>query len=169
MRRFTVMGFTEAELGFVVAALFAAIAVATLNDRDASEGVADGVTNQLEQTQKELKQVREDLERARAELADLSSRKDKRSTKVPQCWEKGEQREPIGEVVVIGASQYLLEGESVAVDGVLNHFSASIARSKERSCRFILVVRPNAGVDAVDHSRAVLPLRGYFDVSERPR
>ena len=30
MRRFTVMGFTEAELGFVIAAVFAALAVSGL-------------------------------------------------------------------------------------------------------------------------------------------
>lgn len=35
MRRFAVMGFTEAELGFIVAALFAAVAVTSLRERDA--------------------------------------------------------------------------------------------------------------------------------------
>jgi len=33
MRRFTVMGFTEAELGFVIAAVFAALSVSVIKDR----------------------------------------------------------------------------------------------------------------------------------------
>jgi hypothetical protein len=176
MRRFTVMGFTEAELGFVVAALFAAIAVATLNDRDASAGGVnvvvkerDELKRQLDRTRTELEKVRAELERVRAELEKVLVIEGKRSTKAPQCWEKGEPREPLGEVVVLGENQYLLGAESVAVDGILNHFSASIARAKELDCRFVLIVRPSAGVDAVDHSRAVWPLRGYFDVSDRPR
>ena len=38
------MGFTEAELGFVLAALFIAVAIAAINERDAS---ASSVAEQL--------------------------------------------------------------------------------------------------------------------------
>ena len=39
-RRFTVMGFTEAELGFVLAAVFAVLSVASLSTQQSTESLA---------------------------------------------------------------------------------------------------------------------------------
>jgi hypothetical protein len=119
MRRFTVMGFTEAELGFVVAALFAAIAFATLKDRDASASHVDAARDAAIERDSVIAALEALRERTDAEIASLRGvlgELEKRSTKVPQCWEKGEPREPIGEVAVLGANRYEVQGDGVGAN-----------------------------------------------------
>jgi multidrug efflux pump subunit AcrA (membrane-fusion protein) len=186
MRRFTVMGFTEAELGFVIAALFAAIAVASLNDRDAQASGArqlqdvvidrDAAKTELEHHRKttaaEIARLQSALESSQAELERLrsdGSAGDKRSTKVPQCWEKGESRQTLAELVVRGENLYDLDGEELTIDGVRERLASSIARGESLGCRYVVRARPVAGVDATEHSTAVWRLRRHFDVDDRSR
>lgn len=169
MRRFTVMGFTEAELGFVIAAVFAAIAVVTLSDRDAyaaKSTIQAKAADERDDLRRQLEEQRMELERIKAERDALLK---KQSTKIPQCWEKGRQREPIGEVVIAGDNQYVLEGNLVGIDDVRTRFSSHIDDGLKLGCRYVLRAIPEQGVDAVSHSRAVLRLRPFFDVSDRPR
>lgn len=176
MRRFTVMGFTEAELGFVVAALFAAVAVATLNDRDvsASDGqkvrqILEETRAELERTKAELGKTRRELEQALIKLKKFQDEQEKRSTKMPQCWEKGRQRAPIGEVVVLGENSYELEGEVANIDRILERFSSSVSDGESLGCRYVLKAWPSADVNAVSHSKAVALLRRHFDVDDRSK
>jgi hypothetical protein len=166
MRRFAVMGFTEAELGFVMAALLATTAVAALRDRDAR---VNGVSQELDLLKAERDRLRDELQRTKAELertkAELERR---RSTKVPQCWEKGERREPIATLTVLGNNLYDLEGHALTINDILGRLAPHIARGAALGCRYVVRALPRPGVDAIDQSAAVWKLRRYFDVDDRP-
>ncbi len=166
MKRFTVMGFTEAEVGFVVAALFAAIAVASLNDSHGASQEIKELQSKLERTQQDLQRAKEALAKAEKELVGLRK---KESTKVPQCWEKGQPREPIADVTVVGDNQYEMLGMVVTIDGVAQMLAAKISLGSTLGCRFVLRARPIPGVDAIAQSTAVWRLRRFFDVDDRPR
>lgn len=169
MRRFTVMGFTEAELGFIVAAVFAVMAVVTLAERDAATIERIGAVDKTKQLQEELAELRQKIAEQEAELKKLRELTKGVSTKTPQCWEKGQQREAVGEVLVSSSDSYTLGTSTVDINGVRAHFGQFIDLGNRLGCRFVLRATPLPGVDAVAHARAVSALRRYFDVDDRPR
>ena len=163
MRRFTVLGFTEAELGFVLAALFAAVAVQAVESGKAkAAAVQDAavVVMQRDSIAREFKAFRDSVAKLPMQ---------KRSSKVPQCWEKGEQRDPIATLRVLGANRYELEGQELTIAGVRARLGAQIARSDSLKCRYVVRAVLTRGVDAVDQARAVWSLRTHFDVNDRPQ
>jgi hypothetical protein len=172
MRRFTVMGFTEAELGFVLAAVFAGIAVQMLNDRDANavdldnlRGAAIARDSLAAEFRRYRDSVRVEMDHLRQSLKVLNVQ----STKVPQCWERGEKAEPVADVLVLGANLFELGGETLPIDGVRERLKGYIERGTSLHCRYVVRARPTSGVDAVDQSDAVWKLRQHFDVNDRPR
>lgn len=171
MRRFTVMGFTEAELGFVLAALFAAMAVARVGDEDQRDATIEG----LQQAAVERDSIAGEYDRyrdsMRVVLANAQARieeAEKRSTKVPQCWEKGEQREPVAVLAVLGSDLFLLGDERLSLDGVRQRLAERLARADTLGCRFVVRAAPTGTVSSGDHTAAVWALRRYFDVDDRP-
>lgn len=166
MRRFTIMGFTEAELGFVLAALFIALAVAAVKERDANAADMVAHANVVDSLRSEIASLGDS---ARLLRDSISALEDKISTKVPQCWERGEQAQPIADLDVLGANRYALEGDTLTIDGVRLRLASFIERADALDCRFVVRARPTNGIDAVQQSAAVWQLRRYFDVNDRPR
>jgi hypothetical protein len=107
MRRFTVMGFTEAELGFVLAAVFAALSVSALNER--------ATPRDLAAENRKLTAERDSVARAFAAFRDSAK---KRSNKVPRCSEKGESPAPVAELRILGRNLYELQGERLPIADV---------------------------------------------------
>ena len=162
MRRFTVLGFTEAELGFVLAALFAAVAVQAVESGKAKAAAVQDATIvalQRDSIARKFKEFRDSVAKIPVQ---------KRSSKVPQCWEKGEPRAPIATLRVLGANRYELEGQETTIAGVRARLAAQIARSDSLKCRYVVRAQLTRGVDAVDQARAVWSLRTHFDVNDRP-
>lgn len=166
------MGFTEAELGFVLAALFIAVAISAIHEREASASsveeqlsATDSLRAQVETMRDTLANLRSSSIILRDSLAALEARI---STKVPQCWEKGEQRAAIADVAVLGANRFRMNGETVTIDGVRERLASFIAIADSLDCRFVVRARPTAGVDARQQSDAVWRLRRWFDVNDRP-
>jgi hypothetical protein len=173
MRRFTIMGFTEAELGFVLAALFIAVAIAAINEREASAVSVDEYVTAADSLRAEVEEMRDTLAHLRSSstilrdsLAVLEARI---STKVPQCWEKGQQQAPIADVAVLGANRFRMNGQTVTIDGIRERLASFIATADSLGCRFVVRARPTSGIDAVQQSAAVWQLRRYFDVNDRPQ
>lgn len=173
MRRFTIIGFTEAELGFVLAALFIAVAVTTIHERDASaanvveqQSVTDSLVAAAAAARDTVGQLRTQSALLGDSIVALEARI---STKVPQCWEKGEPAGAIAELDVLGANRFRLNGEALTIDGVRARLERFIARSDSLGCRYIVRARPTSGIDAVQQSAAVWELRRDFDVNDRPR
>lgn len=173
MRRFTIMGFTEAELGFVLAALFIAVAISAIHERDASAVGVEKQTQVADSMAAEVETMRDSLALLRSSFTLLSDSvqvlEDRISTKVPQCWEKGQQRESIADVAVLGANRFRMNGETVTMDGIRDRLATFIAIADSLDCRFVVRARPTSGIDAVQQSAAVWQLRRYFDVNDRPQ
>lgn len=163
MRRFTVLGFTEAELGFVLAALFAAVAAQAV----AADKVQESKAQDAAIVAAERDSIAREFEAFRDSVAKVPV--PKRSSKVPQCWEKGEQRDPIATLRVLGANLYEYEGRKMTIAGVRERFAAQIARSNSLKCRYVMRAQLTPGVDGVEQARAVWNLRTHFDVNDRPQ
>jgi hypothetical protein len=158
MRRFTVMGFTEAELGFVIAAVFAALSVSVISDRVPSPDLV--AENYRLATQ------RDSVARAFAAFKDSAR---KRSNKVPRCAEKGESAEPVADLRILGRDSYELAGQRLNSAGVARQLDSLVARSRTLECRYLVRTHATAGVDGPDHSAAVRRLWALFDIDERDR
>lgn len=170
------MGFTEAELGFVLAALFIAVAITAVHERDASAAAAqemrenvvnvDSLRAVAAAAHDSLGALRDSARVMRDSLAALEA---KISTKVPQCWERGESQAPIADITVLGANRFRMNGDVMSIDGVTGRLASFIARGDSLDCRYIVRARPTSGIDAVQQSAAVWRLRRYFDVNDRPQ
>lgn len=170
------MGFTEAELGFVLAALFIAVAITAIHERDvsaaAAEELRDNVVN-VDSLQSAAAAARDTVgelrDRETALRDSIAALNAKISTKVPQCWEKGETTTVIAELDVLGANRFRMNGATLNIDQVRDRLASFIARGDSLDCRYIVRARPTRGIDAVQQSDAVWRLRRYFDVNDRPR
>jgi hypothetical protein len=173
MRRFTIMGFTEAELGFVLAALFIALAVTAIDEQEASAEDVDRQEQIADSIAAEAAAMRDSVALLRRNFAVLRDSvqvlEDRISTKVPQCWEKGQPSAPIANVAVLGANRFEMNGETVTIDGIRDRLASFIAIADSLDCRFVVRARPTSGIDAVQQSAAVWQLRRYFDVNDRPQ
>jgi len=178
MRRFTVMGFTEAELGFVLAAVFAAVGVSTLQDYPVAavdKGKYDEAVRQRDSIAGAFDRFRDSTADALDRFRDSAAvalnrlRDSVRSTKTPQCWEKGEPRAPIAELRVVARDRYELKGERLSFREIRSRFAPQIARAEALKCRYLVRAHLTSGVDAVAQASAVWRLRAHFDVDDRPR
>jgi len=154
MRRFTVMGFTEAELGFVLAGLFAALAISERSEPDTREDTARAIA-QRDSVALEFKAFRDSVR--------------KRSNKTPRCTEKGEPPDPVAELKILGRDLYSLRGERLSSAKVFDRLSPQIARSKALECHYLVRTIATPGVDGPAHSAAVRRLWSRFDVDDRDR
>jgi len=178
MRKFTIMGFTEAELGFVLAAVFIVVAVGAIHDRDAAAAsVRDGMVVVAERDSlrvlhdsltAEIARIRTTESRVGLLRDSIAALEAKISTKVPQCWEKGESSAPVANVDVLAADRFRLNGEALTIGQVRERLAHFIARGDSLGCRYIVRARPVAGVDARVQADAVWRLRRWFDVNDRP-
>jgi len=158
MRRFTVMGFTEAELGFVLAAMFAALAVAAVEPQKPAQNLAaknDSLTKRVDSVTAAFAAYRDSVR--------------KKSNKTPRCSEKGESPDPIAELRIVGRDAYEVGGERLTYRDVESRFATQIAHSNELGCHYLVRTIATRGVDGPDHSAAVGKLWAHFDVSERQR
>jgi hypothetical protein len=140
---------------------------------DSLLAAANAARDSLRVAHDSLDTVRDTLIAARASelmLRDsLAVLEGKISTKVPQCWERGEPATPIADVAVLGADRYVMDGDTVGIDGVRRRLATFLERGEALGCRFIVRARPVPGIDAVQQSAAVWQLRRWFDVNDRPR
>jgi hypothetical protein len=158
MRRFTVMGFTEAELGFVLAGVFAALAASTTSDRQSAvtaHARSDSLTRRLDSVTAELTAFRDSVA--------------KKSNKTPRCSEKGESAAPIARLRVLGRDRYDFDGAVLSFRDVEARLAPEIARARALGCRYLVETVATPGVDGPEHSAAVSRLWSQFDVHERQR
>jgi hypothetical protein len=166
MARFTVLGFTEAELGFVLATLFVAISgYQIVEARSATDGAdearvqARSVQDSLSEARASLKLATDSLNMTRDELENLR-RLTSRLT--PYCSERGETDRPVARITVIDARTYRLDGASVQIAGVTSRLTRWLEISRAKGCRFGVEVIPTPGLAADDFMRAREPLSRLF-------
>src|SRR4051812_6761637 len=170
IRRFTVMGFTEAELGFVLAAVFAALAVSGLSSQPENLAAKnDSLAHRIDSVSRRADSVTRKMDSVSAAFASYRDSVRKRSNKTPRCSEKGEPPEAIAEVRILGRDRYELAGARMTFRELESQLAAQIARSNELRCHYLVRTIATAGVDSTEHSAAVAKLWSHFDVNERQR
>ena len=158
MRRFTVMGFTEAELGFVLAAVFAALAASALAPQQSAANLAaknDTLSKKYDSVSTAFAAYRDSVR--------------KKSNKTPRCTEKGEPADPIADIRILGRDTYDVGGERMTFRALETRLAPQIERSTTLGCHYLVRTIATRGVDGPDHSAAVVKLWARFDVSERQR
>ena len=156
--RSTVMGFTEAELGFVLAALFIAIAGSTLSrakaERDSRPVPTDttALVERVTSLHAEVQQLKDENTELRALTSQLT----------PPCDERGETRESVARVTVRTATTYMLNGREMPVDSVFARLQVWIDKSQAKRCRFYIDVLPARELRANDYVRATNRLARRF-------
>lgn len=158
-RRFTVMGFTEAELGFVLAAVFAALAASALTPLQSQQSAAT-----LAARNDTLSKKYDSVSTAFAAYRDSVRKK---SNKTPRCSEKGEPSDAIADVRILGRNAYEIRGERLTFRALETRLAPQIERSNSLGCHYLVRTIATPGVDSPDHSAAVVRLWARFDVSER--
>jgi hypothetical protein len=160
-RKFTVMGFTEAELGFVLAAFFAAVGVAYQVQREEA-------LTQLEQNEVTTKDAIAQRDSALHRLDSIRGLYEKtgKSNLTPVCTEKGEPDRSIAEITVLSADSYSLGGIEMTFGELLQQLQAQVTRQTRLGCRYHVRVVPIQGVDAPVYSQATRRLRSLFYVRE---
>lgn len=166
-RKFTVMGFTEAELGFILAAFFAAVAVAYQAERATAESEAHTSEAALAVAIAERDRARAQRDSIDALYSSLRDSIAKKSNLTPSCNEKGESSEAIAEISVLAVDRYLMEGDTVSFGEVKVRLANHIARQQQLGCRYFVRVVPVAGVDAPLYASAARRLRALFYVREQ--
>lgn len=162
MRRFTVLGFTEAELGFVLAATFAAFGVAySVPDQSAETALA-----KADSAYRSASKTRDSIAVMLQALRDSVRKK---SNLTPPCSEKGESRAPIAEFTIVGRDRYDVGNEVLSFAEVQARLAPAIEKSAALACKFHVIARARAGVDAPVHSAAMARLKTRFYVDERSR
>jgi hypothetical protein len=166
MARFTVLGFTEAELGFVLAALFVAVsgyqiveARGATDEAFQAANVTQAVQDSLLEARDGLSRVQDSLQVAREELENLR-RLTSRLT--PYCSERGETDQPVARITVLGSRSYRIDGADLPIAGVTARLAPWLEISRAKSCRFGVEVIPAAGLAAADFMRAREPLSRLF-------
>jgi hypothetical protein len=149
MARSSIMGFTEAELGFVLAAVFVALAGHEISERRVVTTSAVTVSDTLAKENKRLRATLDSLRRLSSKLT-------------PPCTERGEANASVARLFVTSASTYVLRGDTLSVTGVRDRLKAAIDRSAQLGCRYYVDVVPAARLSAQDLIRATRPLEGTF-------
>jgi hypothetical protein len=152
-RRFTVMGFTEAELGFALAAFFVAVGAGFLQQK-----------TDVEQRQ-QLVQIENDS--LRALIDSLEARLKLTSRLRPPCSERGESAEPIARLAIRDGGLYELDGDIIAFTEVKQRLASVIRRGERLRCNYRVEVVATQGVDAPVYSAATKRLREFFYLRER--
>ena len=161
-RKFTVMGFTEAELGFILAAFFAALGV----------GYQQESAKALEKASAAAAKLHAEIARgdsARAQLDTLRRRHEylldsigRKSNLTPRCAEKGEPDVPVAQITVLAADLYLTGGAEMTFADLKQRLSVQIRRQRELGCLYSVQILAVRGVDATAFSAATRQVRSVF-------
>jgi hypothetical protein len=166
MRRgkpFAVMGFTEAEFGFVLAATFAAFAYAIVVQ---ARGSAERHLASIEAQMDSLRKRNAELEKRFAALRDSVN---KTSNRTPYCDEKGEPPAPVAMLVAYGRDSVQTAQGILSVAQVLLQLDTVRQRGLRLGCRYTVALRPSARVGSPDYIRIRNRLRQRFNVIDPAR
>jgi hypothetical protein len=166
MARSTVLGFTEAELGFVLASLFVAVSGYQIVEARGANDSSAAAEQRVELAQDSLLDARETLDAARDSLTvareELENLRRLTSRLTPYCSERGETSQSVARIVVLGPSSYRLDGTQMGIAGVTDRLERWLDVSREKGCRFGVDVVPAPGLAADAFMRAREPLSRLF-------
>jgi hypothetical protein len=164
MGKFTVMGFTEAELGFVLAGTFVAV-VGLQIARTSSLRTANGSL----EIQLATEHMRNDsLRDVNARLQDSLTALRKKSNMIPSCAERGLGDASIATVTALPHHMFRVNGAQLSPDGLLEAFSELLHKGDSiLHCKFFVELHHQAGLDPDDYVWARRFVAGRFYVRDR--
>lgn len=153
-----VLGFTEAELGIVLA-LLAAVAVsaraAPPDPPPALEITADSVqTLEAEIARRAAENARQ-ADSLAAQERRLAAQRDSLDRLKSSIWPNCTPAVPILTVDVVGPDAYRLDGSVVPLSAIDQRTATPRADAERRECRLIVGVRTVSGLAAADYQRAL--------------
>lgn len=168
--RFSIIGFTEAELGFVSAILL----FAALSARP-HPGVQRG-SKLLPPTRavslKDFEMLQNQCKQLARENSNLRSRMDRRShlrsRQKPSCVELKVEKSFIADLQVFATNSFQVNGQLYNLDELLKKLGPEMGKAKEKDCVQSVRASPNSRVSSNDYVRAVNSLQRYFYVDSRP-
>jgi hypothetical protein len=170
--RFSIIGFTEAELGFIVAILlFAAmsshrVAIAKPASRP-TPAVSRKDFENLKRKYSELALSNaEEIQKNLALQRELDKQSKLRSRQKPTCKELNIAQGSVGEVEVTGIDRFQLEGKTFDMDGLLQHFAPELKQAQDAGCVQTIRVMPGANISTPDYVRARNTLGQRFYASD---
>jgi len=143
--RFSIIGFTEAELGFIVAVLlFVAMSahrstVAPPAPQTTVARLAAQPTPvvSLRDYEKVQRQYSQEVEKNLALRRELDQRTNLRSRQKPSCIERHVAQHPVAEIQVTGRNQFRLEGETYDIETLLERLQLQLKQGARRGLRAI--------------------------------
>jgi hypothetical protein len=166
-RRNALIGFTEAELGFVVAAVVAFTAAAEMPDklrRDRGAGAAKARIG--------VETVHVERASAPAPIAEKARPKWASDVLRRGCSEvEGKQlhRVPVEVIDVDGANRYRVGGKLLSLTQLDELLAPYEAEARDNACRYTLQFRPGSRIGARDLLEAEEPFQGRFYREHRLR
>jgi hypothetical protein len=158
--RFSIIGFTEAELGFIVAILlFAAmsshrVAIAKPAPRPTPAVSRKDFENLKRQYSQLALSNAEEIQKNLALQRALDKQSNLRSRQKPSCKERNIAQGFVGEVEVAGIDQFQLKGKTFDMDGLVQHFSTELKQAQGAGCVQTIRVTPGANISTRDYVRA---------------
>jgi hypothetical protein len=164
--RFSIIGFTEAELGFIVAILLLA---AMLSHRTAVVKPTSKPTPAVSLKEFEsLKQQVSQLTISNKALKHaLDQQSNLRSRLKPPCVERHIAKGFIGDIRVTGIDQFQLEGKTFNMDDLLDRFSTELKQAQEAGCVQSIRITPSPNISPGDYVRARNALGQHFYPADR--
>lgn len=160
----TIIGFTEAELGLVLAVVFLVLWV--VGNRPIAKAQEPPVAVVTKDSADRLA-ARADSLAAMNEVLELTldSLRPKRSRMAPSCTEVRVANGPLLTVRVEGSNTYVVEGKSYTWAQLLEFTSLARAAAVHAKCRQQIRVTTDPDISAEAYNRALRRLRGQFYTS----
>jgi hypothetical protein len=135
--RQSIIGFTEAELGFFLALLCLILfVVAAANAAQSPAPLETKPTVSI--TADSMRKLLGDLEASNRRLANLEAQldslRDRRSRITPSCKEKGVAAGPLFTIAVVAPDRFILEGQTLSIQDVLAKTGANRAEAQRAGC-----------------------------------
>jgi hypothetical protein len=168
--RFSIIGFTEAELGFIAAILLFA-ATLTTKPHPVSKPtpiVSAAEFNQMKLRLAELTRLNAEEIKKNVELqreVDELQNKHLRSKQKPTCIEKKVATGFVAYIEVEGSDEFKKDGEVYDLEALLDQLSPQLTIAQEAGCVQSIHITPVAGLSADEYVRARTALARYFNPS----
>ncbi len=173
--KYSVIGFTEAELGLFVAILIFIIAAAGPRSDVSSTGKSQSTPSatsmpNLESLSRQIEALTKENRRLQARLALLEAEAQKtsalRSRQLPSCKEKRLTKGFLFDVVITGPESFQVGSRKYDFDALIDNFDSQISSAKAAGCVHTIRVFYVPGVSLSDYLGSLDELRQYFYPSD---
>jgi hypothetical protein len=155
-RRSPLIGFTEAELGFVIAAVIAA--TASLTKAESQPPAPPAPDSSVV--------VRVDSGTVVTPIVDSAIVKAGRRDELPYCSQLGLEVSPLEPITILGATRYVVHGSPMSVTELKARLADAVTRSTARQCKYKLFFKVKGDLSHRVVRKAKAPFFAKFYISD---